>query len=115
MPFHSYSYAYDCTLAMLRKNQNFRTEFINYLQGFHIIVIPYNNDIILEAAVRRCSLKTMVLEISQNWQENTRARGSFLIKLQALQDTSSGCIWYDLSDSKEDTYRGVPLQQIWML
>ena len=55
-------------------------------------MIPYNNDIILEAAVRRCSLKTMVLEISQNWQENTRARGSFLIKLQALQDTSSGRI-----------------------
>ena len=22
---------------------------------------------------------------------------------------------YDISDSKEDTYRGVPLQQIWML
>ena len=36
-----------------------------------------------EAVVRRCSLKTVFLEISQNLQENTCARVSFLIKLQA--------------------------------
>ena len=36
-----------------------------------------------EAVVQRCSVKTVFLEISQNSQENTCARFSFLIKLQA--------------------------------
>ena len=36
-----------------------------------------------EVVVRRCSVKKVFLEISQNPQENTRARVSFLIKLQA--------------------------------
>ena len=35
-----------------------------------------------EAVVRRCSLKKVFLEISQNSQENNCARVSFLIKLQ---------------------------------
>ena len=35
-----------------------------------------------EAVVRRCSVKNVLLEISQNSQENTRVRASFLIKLQ---------------------------------
>ena len=38
---------------------------------------------ILEAVVQRCSVKKVFLEISQNSQENTCARASFLIKLQA--------------------------------
>ena len=37
----------------------------------------------IEAAAQRCSLKKVFLEISQNSQENTCARVSFLIKLQA--------------------------------
>ena len=37
-----------------------------------------------EAVVQRCSLKNVLLEISQNSQENTCVRVSFLIKLQAL-------------------------------
>ena len=37
-----------------------------------------------EAVVRRCSVKEVFLKISQNSQENTCARVSFLIKLQAL-------------------------------
>ena len=37
-----------------------------------------------EAVTRRCSVKRMFLEISRNLQENTCARVSFLIKLQAL-------------------------------
>ena len=41
------------------------------------IIIP-----ILEAVVQRCSVKKVFLEISQNSQENTCARVSFLIKLQ---------------------------------
>ena len=36
-----------------------------------------------EAVVRRCFVKKLFLEISQNSQENTCARASFLIKLQA--------------------------------
>ena len=35
-----------------------------------------------EAAVQRCSVKRVFLEISQNSQENTCARVSFLIKLK---------------------------------
>ena len=34
-----------------------------------------------EAVVRRCSVKKVYLEISQNSQENTCVRFSFLIKL----------------------------------
>ena len=36
-----------------------------------------------EAVVRRCSVKKVFLEISQNSQENACFRDSFLIKLQA--------------------------------
>ena len=36
-----------------------------------------------EAVVQRCSVKNVFLEISQNSQENTCARVSFLIKLRA--------------------------------
>ena len=39
--------------------------------------------ILIEAVVQRCSVKKVSLEISQNSQENTCARVSFLIKLQA--------------------------------
>ena len=37
------------------------------------------------AAVRRCSVKKVSLEITQHLQENTCARVSFLIKLQTLR------------------------------
>ena len=42
-----------------------------------------------EAVARRCSVKKVFLEISQNLQENACARVSFLIKLQ--WNTSGGC------------------------
>ena len=38
-----------------------------------------------EAVVRRCSVKKVFFEISQNSQENTCARDSFLIKLPLVQ------------------------------
>ena len=41
------------------------------------------NLVATEAIAQRCSVKKMFLEISQNSQENTCARVSFLIKLQA--------------------------------
>ena len=37
----------------------------------------------LEVVVQRCSVKKVFLTVSQNSQENTCARVSFLIKLQA--------------------------------
>ena len=37
-----------------------------------------------EAAIERCSVKKMFLEISQDSQGNTYAKASFLIKLQTL-------------------------------
>ena len=37
-----------------------------------------------EAVVWKCSIKKVFLKISQNSQEYTCARASFLIKLQAL-------------------------------
>ena len=77
--------------------------------------------LVSEAVVRSCSVKKVFLEISQNSQENTCARVSFLIKLPAsclqlylkrdsgagfflwifrnflehllLQNTSGGCFW----------------------
>ena len=36
-----------------------------------------------EAVTRTCSVKNILLKISQNSQENTCARVSFLVKLQA--------------------------------
>ena len=41
------------------------------------------SSLLSKAVVRRCSVKKLFLEISQNSQENTCARVSFLIKLQA--------------------------------
>ena len=38
---------------------------------------------LLEAVVQRCSVKKVLLEISQNSQQNTCTRVSFLIKLRA--------------------------------
>ena len=38
--------------------------------------------VIQRAVVQRCSVKKLFLEISQNSQENTSTRVSFLIKLQ---------------------------------
>ena len=38
---------------------------------------------LIEAVVQRCSVKKLLLEISQKSQKNTCARVSFLIKLQA--------------------------------
>ena len=52
------------------------------------IILPqiFRNIFSLEAVTQRYSLKKVFLEISQNSEENTWARVSFLIKLQA-----SGC------------------------
>ena len=52
--------------------------------------------VVSEAVVRRFSVEKVFLEILQNSQENTRARASFLIKLQAsslIKKRDSG-VWH---------------------
>ena len=57
-----------------------------YVFGFVVKIYHYHKFILcfLEVVVRRCSVKKVFLKISQNSQENTCARVSFLIKLQVL-------------------------------
>ena len=69
-----------------------------------------------EAAVRRCSIKNVFLEISQNSQENTCARDSFVIKLQAcdLQPyykrvSDTGVFLWILQNSKNTYFYRTPL------
>ena len=47
------------------------------------VKIMLQKNLASEAVVQRCSVKKVFLEISQNTQENTCTRVSFLIKLQA--------------------------------
>ena len=54
---------------------------IKVIQGKYEITWVYWRA--LEAVAQRCSVKKVFLEISQNSQETTCARVSFLIKLQA--------------------------------
>ena len=65
----------------------------SFSQKFHLkALLPQRKSIVvfltqryiqnLEVAVRRCYVKKVFLKFSQNSQENTCARASFLIKLQ---------------------------------
>ena len=47
----------------------------------------------IETVVQRCSVKKVYLEISQNSQEITCARASFLIKLQVQASDTSVFQW----------------------
>ena len=59
--------------------KNSEIHYIKYTHiGNHV-----NKRIIIRSSQRRCSIKKVFLEILQNSQENTCARDSFLIKLQA--------------------------------
>ena len=51
---------------------------------YNEVAILMNISEFAEAVVQRCSAKKVFLEISQNSQDNTCAKISFLIKLQAL-------------------------------
>ena len=53
-----------------------------------------------EAVVRRCSVKKVFLKISQNSQENTCAKVSFLIKLQASGTPLVAASAYHLGESQ---------------
>ena len=63
----------------------------NIFPVFHWVLI----ELFLEAVARRCSVKKVFLEMSQNSQEKTSARVSFLIKLKASQVFS--CEFYEIS------------------
>ena len=55
------------------------------LRNFYVkITQNYVSIRFLEAVVRRCSVKKVFLEISQNSQENTCARDSFFNKVESL-------------------------------
>ena len=108
----------------------FRKIWMTLLKGFKwkftkfcslVGIIFHISAFFRNSVVRRCSVKKMFLKISQNSQENTCARASFSIKLQASglqlhlkrdsgtvifllilrnfqerlfsQTTSSGCFW----------------------
>ena len=62
-----------------------RSKIIRFSDLFRMYrnVIPERNGSKTEVVVQRCSVKKVFLEISQNAQENTCAKVSFLIKLQA--------------------------------
>ena len=50
-----------------------------------------------EAVTRRCSIKKVFLEISQNSQENSCAKVSFLVKLQAEASQVFSCEFGEIS------------------
>ena len=56
-----------------------RNFFVEYCNNNQIISVRQFS----EAVTQRCSVKKVFLKISRNLQENTCARFSFLIKLQA--------------------------------
>ena len=65
-----------------------------------------------EVAVQRCSVKKMFLEISQNLQENTWARVSFLIKLQASFSFFHRTPQVAASNYNEDDNTALPSSEI---
>ena len=67
----------------------------------------FANALISEAVARSCSVKKAFLEISQNSQENTCARVSFLIKLQAEAQVFS-CEFCEISENTF-SYRTPPV------
>ena len=82
----------------------------------NVNVEHYMEDVITEAVVQRCSVKKMFLEVSQNSQENTCARVSFLIKLQTeacnfiKKETLTQVFSYEFCEiSKNIFFRRTPL------
>ena len=80
------------------------------ITGFHKILQPLYS----EAVVQRCSVKNVFWEISQNSQENTCARVSFLIKLQACnlikKETVAQVFSFEFWEiSKNTFFQGTPL------
>ena len=58
-----------------------------YINDFNYATKHEAIQVYREAVAQRCFVKKVFLQISENSQENTCARASFLIKLQALGDS----------------------------
>ena len=54
-----------------------------FILKYCVRLILHLENFLVEAVVQRCSVKKVLLEVSQNSQESACARASFLIKLQA--------------------------------
>ena len=57
-----------------------------------------------EAVAQRCSVRKVFLEISQNSQENTSARVSFAITLQAEKETLAQAFSCDFCEISKNTF-----------
>ena len=66
----------------------------------------FNSSLYVEAVVRRCSVKKLLIEILQNSQENTCARVSFSVKKETLTQMFS-CEFCEIS--KNTFYYRTPL------
>ena len=75
--------------------------FSNVSGCFH-----YRKCDLIEAIVERCSVKNVFLEISQNSQENTCARVSFLIKFStsSLKKRLWTCVFCEFCEISKNTY-----------
>ena len=65
------------------------------------------------AALRRCSVKEVFWNISQNWLENTYPRVSFSIKLQAVlqwkRNSGTAVLLWSLRNFQEQLFSGTSL------
>ena len=78
-------------MVLFEKKASLHSRTVNsHILPFHSK--KYSNPIHLEAVAQRCYVKKLFLEISQNSQENTCARVSFLIKLQACDFIKKGTL-----------------------
>ena len=96
MQCFSYSYIFkSIKLFLYLQNLANRLDLVlQYRSVFLLILSTHLKD--SEAVARRCSIKKVFLKISQNLQENTFARVSFLIKIQALVQVIS-CEFCEIS------------------
>ena len=96
MQCFSYSYIFkSIQLFLYLQNLANRLDLVlQYRSVFLLILSTHLKD--SEAVARRCSVKKVFLKISQNLQENTFARVSFLIKIQALVQVIS-CEFCEIS------------------
>ena len=83
----SFPFFFSCTCLMGKfKKTEYNPICKVFTEVFLIARIPHSTFLISKADVQRCSVKKVFLKISQNSQENTCARVSFLIKLQVLRN-----------------------------
>ena len=70
---------------------------------------------VTESVAQRCSVKKVFLEILQNSQENTCARVSFLIKLQALAQLWHRCFYVNFAKFLRTPFLTEHLQWLFLM